>query len=107
MLEVKKGATYAQKVQDICPLLGLQSPQYILAPASALAPNMLNGHATFVTEPGMPKEIGEVRNIYGKRNAKEEIAKGVWDVLKGLAAKRNVEIGEVESDEDAERIETA
>lgn len=38
----------------------------------------------------MPKEIGEVRNIFGKKNAKEEVAKGVWEVLQALAQKRKV-----------------
>ncbi|KAL2059691.1 hypothetical protein ABVK25_000984 [Lepraria finkii] len=89
-LEVKKGTSYTQKVQDICPLLGLTSPQYILAPASNLVPNILSGYASFPNQPGMPKEIGEVRNIFGKKNAKEEVAKGVWEVLQALAQKRNV-----------------
>lgn len=42
----------------------------------------------------MPPKIGEVRNIFGKKNAKEEIAKGVWEVLEALARKRNVSIEE-------------
>jgi len=79
-------------VEDLCPLLGLTSPQYTLAPASALAPNMLSGYASWPNEPGMPKEIGEVRNIFGKKNAKEEIAKEVWVVLKELAEKRGLKM---------------
>ncbi|KAL2042136.1 hypothetical protein N7G274_005324 [Stereocaulon virgatum] len=96
-LEVKKEASYAQKVQDICPLLGLTSPQYSLTPTSDQAPNMLNGYASFPNQPDMPKEIGEVRNVFGKKNAKEELAKAVWVVLQGLAQKRGVKIEEAEA----------
>ena len=111
-IEVKKGTSYVQKVQgkliftdlihplipppDFCPLLGLTSPQYILTPASTLVPNMMSGYATFPNQPGMPKEIGEVKDIFGKKNAKEEVAKGVWEVLQALAQKRNVRVEEAE-----------
>ncbi len=40
----------------------------------------------------MPAQIGEVRHVFGKKNAKEEIAKGVWEILQELAAKRNVKV---------------
>lgn len=93
-LEVKRGSTYTQKVNDAYPLLGLQAPQYILRAASDLAPNMLSGFATFPNEPLLPKEIGEVRSVYGKKNAKEEIAKGVWGVLQTLAEGRGVKFSE-------------
>ena len=82
-------------VLDICPLLGLSPPQYKLAPASALAPNMLSGYASFPGQPGVPEQIGEARNVYGKRNAKEEVAEGVWKFLLELAKKRDVIIKEV------------
>lgn len=95
-LEVKRGSTYTQKVNDAYGLLGLQAPQYVLAPASSLAPNILSGYASFPNEPGLPKEIGEVRNVFGKRSAKEEVAKGVWEVLQKLAEKRGVHISETD-----------
>lgn len=116
-LEVRKETTYAQKVNgmnpsirsssnfsdgcgsDICPLLGLTAPHYHLAPASDLAPNMLSGYATFPNAPGMPAEVGEVRNVFGKKKAKEEVAKGVWEAVRSLAAQRNVSINEKEADE--------
>lgn len=77
---------------DLCPLLGLSPPQYVLAPASNNAQNMLSGYATFANAPSMPARIGEVRNVFGKKNAREEVAKGVWEVLEELASKRNVKI---------------
>ena len=111
-LEVKKDTTYAQKVNgrclsigcsfrslissDLCPLLGLTAPHYHLGPESALAPNMLSGYASFPNAPDMPPEIGEVRNVFGKKKAKEELAKEVWHVLEALAAERNVKVSERE-----------
>ena len=92
---MKKGSTYVQKVNDAYSLLGLSAPQYVLGAASDLAPNMISGYASFPNEPGLPKEIGEVRNIFGKKSAKEEIAKGIWKVLAALAEPRNVPISEV------------
>ena len=82
-------------VLDICPLLGLGPPHYKLAPVSALAPNMLSGHASFPGQLGVPEEIGEARNVFGKRNAKEEIAEGLWKFLLELAKKRDLVIEEV------------
>ena len=84
---------------DIYPLLGLTSPQYVLKPVSPNAPNMLSGYATFPNSLDVAQEMGEVSNIFGKKKAKEEVAKGVWEVLKALAAKRNVNIAE-EDDSD-------
>ena len=34
--------------------------------------------------------------MFGKKNAKEECARGVWEVLKGVARERGVEIEEAE-----------
>lgn len=93
-LEVKRDATYTQKVNDAYNLLGLSTPMYVLAPASTSAPSIFSGHAEFPNEPALPGEIGEVRNVFGRKNAKEEIAKGVWEVLQGVAAKRGVKICE-------------
>ena len=88
---------------DMCLLLGLTCPIYRLAPVSNLAPNMLSGYATFPNAPGIPAELGEVRNVFGKKKAKEEVAMRVWDFLKGLAAQRHVDITEKDGGNDEER----
>ena len=95
-LEVKRGSTYTQRVNDAYRLLGLNAPLYVLEAASNLAPNILNGYASFPNDLGLPKQIGEVRNVFGKKNAKEEVAKGIWEVLQELAEKRGVNICETE-----------
>ena len=115
-LEVKRDATYAQRVNgqslllalmtlaarsaDLCPILGLSAPTYRLSASSVSAPNLLSGAAYFPGEPRFPDKYGEVRNIFGKKSAKEECARGVWEVLRELAANRGVDVGlEDEMDE--------
>lgn len=34
-----------------------------------------------------------MRNVYGKKAAKEEVARGVWEALKELATERGVKVG--------------
>lgn len=121
--EVKRDTTFAQRVNgeslllalltlavwfidsptsvtDLCPILGLQPPTYRLTPSPMAASNLLSGAAYFPTEPQLPDQYGEVRNIFGKKAAKEECARGVWEVLRVLAAKRGVNVGiEDETDE--------
>ena len=86
---------------DLYPMLGLSTPEYRIAPLSADAPNIVSGAAYFHAEPMFPGPVGEVRNIYGKKNAREECAKGVWMVLSALAKKRGIKVAEID-DEDVE-----
>ena len=90
-LVVSKSGSFAQRVNDMAPLMGLPAPQYHTEPASAAAPNLLNGYATFNGVPALQGPVGQARNVYGKRNAREEVAKGVWEVLRVLAASRGFE----------------
>lgn len=43
-----------------------------------------------------------MRNVFGKKNAKEECARGVWEVLKGVARDRGVGIAVEDGDEGGE-----
>ncbi|KAL8900504.1 MAG: hypothetical protein Q9192_001039 [Flavoplaca navasiana] len=99
-IEVKKDASYANRVNDLAPLLSLTTPVYRFTPTSAAAPNMFSGAAYFTGDalhyPSLKGEVGEVRNVYGKKNAKEECARGVWEALKGVARERGVEFEETE-----------
>lgn len=56
--------------------------------ASEHTSNIWSGYASFQNMPNLPAEIGAVRNVFGKKNAREEVAKGVWDFLQEMAAKR-------------------
>lgn len=81
-------ASYVLKVLKLCSLLQIPQPIYQLGP-NPLAPvvNVLSGAAYFsdrvVSEshPLLVGPVGEVRNVYGKKNAKEECARGVFQVL--------------------------
>lgn len=83
---------------DICPILGLSPPEYRINPLSANAPNMVSGAAYFRAEPLFPNPVGEVRNVFGKKSAKEECAKGVWQVLSELAKRRGLKLAETDED---------
>lgn len=84
---------------DLCPILGLTAPTYRIVASSPTTPNLLTGAAYFGGNPLFPGPVGEVRNVFGKKSAKEECARGVWQVLAKLAKKRGVEV-EISSDED-------
>lgn len=82
---------------ELAHLLSLPPPMYRLSPASSAAPNLLSGAAYFsgvdaAYHPLLSKPVGEVRNLFGKKNGKEECARGVWEVLREVARERGVEI---------------
>lgn len=83
---------------DLCPLLGLPSPIYRFAATSPSAPNILSGTACFPANPILPGQYGEIRNVFGKKNAKEECSRGLWEVLRELARGRGVAVGEMEEE---------
>ena len=101
-LEVKKWSTYVQKLNDIAPLLGLPQAQYHLSTAALdMAPSMVSGYATFPNTNGFSAllgQLGEVRNVFGRKNAREEIAKNVWALLVEVAEQRGFPVREVEGE---------
>lgn len=63
--------------------------------AEAQAASFYSGAAVFPRDGLVVREpVGEVRNVFGKKNAREECAKGVLEFLEGLARRRGVEVGE-------------
>ncbi|KAL9128479.1 MAG: hypothetical protein Q9217_002857 [Psora testacea] len=99
-VEVKKHTTYGQRVNDILPFLNLPQAQYRLSSLPE-APNMVSGYATFpyANEIGrLEGQLGEVRHVYGKKNAREEIAKGVWELLRDVAEQRGFAVKDVDGD---------
>lgn len=88
---ISNGSSYAQKVNELCPLLGLRPPQYRIAPnADAPVVNILSGAAYFPDNPLLPGPVGTIRNIYGKKNAKEECAREVYRVLMQIATEKGI-----------------
>lgn len=86
-LKAKPAASYAQQVNDLCPKLGLGPPDYKLT-ASPAAPGFHSGFAVFPHDPCIRGPIGEVRNVYGKKAAREECAKQVLAYLEEEAERR-------------------
>ncbi|MCJ1388742.1 hypothetical protein MMC18_001591 [Xylographa bjoerkii] len=81
--------SWGERVVDLCTALGLTPPTYRFAPNDpATAPNILSGAAHFANEPLMRAPVGEVRNVYGRKNAREECARGVVAFLEGLRRER-------------------
>lgn len=73
----------------MCPTLNLSGPTYQLHPSSPDTLNIFSGAAYFARNPEMAAgPIGEVRHVFGKKNAREAIAKGVLRVLKDEAARK-------------------
>ena len=87
--------TYAQKVNEFAPLLGLSPAQYHLFPSSSPVSNLLSGFATFAQTNGIEElegHLGEARNVFGRKNAREEIARGVWERVSGVAEKKGIPV---------------
>lgn len=79
--------SYTLKVLKLCSLLQLPQPTYRLSsnPLGPI-PNILTGAAYFAESaidryPLLAGPVGEVRNVFGKKNAKEECARGVFQLL--------------------------
>ncbi|KAE8451230.1 hypothetical protein EG329_004394 [Mollisiaceae sp. DMI_Dod_QoI] len=86
-----QGLSFTAQVPILSHRLGLQSPQYILSPASdVLNCPLWDGFADFAGDPrfGDEGKVGHVKGVFGKKNAKEEIAKNVHAFLKGVEADR-------------------
>ncbi|KAL1620929.1 hypothetical protein SLS54_005860 [Diplodia seriata] len=79
----------------LCKTLGCAQPIYKIAPDPRV-PSMWSGAAYFPHDPAVAAGIvgqsstavGEVRNVYGKKKAREEVAKKVLKHLKGMQAER-------------------
>ncbi|MCJ1348964.1 hypothetical protein MMC31_007197 [Peltigera leucophlebia] len=81
----------AQKVNDLSALLGLQPPQYRIVPnPHAPAGNILSGAAYFEDNPLLSGPVGTVRNVFGKKKAKEECAREVCGILMQLATEKGI-----------------
>ena len=71
---------------ELCPLLSLPLPEYRLLSSDLSVPNLYSGGAYFPTStpPGLLPTlgpIGSVKNINGKKAAKDQCAKGVLNFL--------------------------
>lgn len=76
-------------------------PTYEITKHSENTP-LWNGYAHFSGDPRIEGKVGEVRSVYGKSNAKEQIAMEVFSFLKDIERQR-MEIEDNEEEEDRKR----
>ncbi|KAK3062252.1 hypothetical protein LTS18_004516 [Coniosporium uncinatum] len=91
--DAKKEKSYGQRVNELCVELGLGMPEYRFS-ADARAAGFLSGGAWFLQSPLVPSPVGEVRNVVGRKKAREECAKGLVRFLEELRAERLRTIGD-------------
>lgn len=79
------GRSYGERVNELFPVLGFSTPVYELRAVDELAPNVYSGGARLTGVKGL---VGEVRHVFGKKRAKEECSKGLWEFLEGVRRER-------------------
>ncbi|OCK95305.1 uncharacterized protein K441DRAFT_658709 [Cenococcum geophilum 1.58] len=81
--------SYVHKVIAIARTLGLAAPEYRLTPTDPRAPAFWDVAAYFSQSLSHEGPVGEVKQVHGKKAAKEECAKRVLAYLKGEEQKRS------------------
>lgn len=79
-------SSYGPFVNNLCASLGLLTPEYRLTNSTDV-PGFWSGAAYIGREPSL-QGIAPIRHVFGKKRAKEECAKGVWEVLRGWKRER-------------------
>lgn len=85
---------FNRKQKDLCHKLGCAQPIYRITPDPRV-PSMWSGAAYFTHDPAIAppgQSVGEVRNIYGKKKAREEVAKKLLKHLRAKRAERQREV---------------
>ncbi|KAI9797208.1 MAG: hypothetical protein M1833_005617 [Piccolia ochrophora] len=86
--------SFEVRVHVLAQSLNLPPPSYQIAPQHASSRSIYTGAAYFPRVPGEPKPwtggpVGEVRAVFGARNAKERCAEKVLEFLKGVSQERS------------------
>ncbi|KAF2458212.1 hypothetical protein BDY21DRAFT_363134 [Lineolata rhizophorae] len=92
-----KNNQFAFQVDEFCNELDLSAPEYRIVAEDPRLPKVFSGAAYFLRDPAIGGPIAPFRNIYGKKQAKEECAKGVLTYLHALVAKREEKLRELEA----------
>lgn len=80
------GPSYVTRVEQLCTSLGYGKPIYVLEPIEHA--RLFSGWADWRDETRVPSSIGVVKDILGKKHAKEKIAEQIHDHLAQVEAKR-------------------
>ncbi|KAI9646203.1 hypothetical protein NHQ30_005643 [Ciborinia camelliae] len=79
--------SYPALIPDLCHSLGLNIPTYKIVPMVEGVP-IYHVYADFGFDPHVLGRVGEFRDIFGKKKAKEVCAKEVWNFLKDIERQR-------------------
>ena len=71
---------------EYCHILALPQPTYRFDDTPNAPPGFLSGAAYFLDHPEFDGPVGEVRNVYGKKAAKQECTRAVAGVLSDMLA---------------------
>jgi hypothetical protein len=82
------GPSYASMVPELCYRLGFNPPSYVCTQQTPGLP-MYDVHANFGPHPQIRGPVGQVHNVFGRRNAKEQSAKLSLVFLQDIEAKRH------------------
>lgn len=96
---------YATQVPEICTRLGFGVPRYNVTEVIA-GTALYNVYADFGPDPRIEGKVGEVKDVYGKKNAKEQSAKLVVQFMKDIERQRSA-TREVEFEDETEEAAVA
>lgn len=100
-LHVDRKPTFARQVADLSTYIGLNQPSYVVE-AVSLGSSIYSGYAHFNDDPRITGKIGEFRNVFGRKAAKEQCAREVLIVLEGIRDQRLKSIAANNDGTDAE-----
>lgn len=83
----KAATSFAGQIPELCSRLGFTPPKYEITKVSGDAP-LYSGYAHFNGDPRIEGRIGEVRDVFGQKNAKEMIAERLYSFLKDIERQR-------------------
>ena len=75
------------QIPGLCMRLGFNTPTYKITKDSENTP-LWSGYAHFNGDPRIEGKIGQIRSVFGKDNAKEQIATEVLSFLKDIERQR-------------------
>ena len=93
--KARGAVTFAGQVPELCTRLGFSIPTYEIVKVSEEA-SFYSGYAHFNGDPRIDGKVGEFRNVYGKKQAKERCAEEVLLFLKDIE-RQTIEAKEGES----------
>ncbi|KAL9089292.1 MAG: hypothetical protein Q9165_005860 [Trypethelium subeluteriae] len=92
VLQIPQTMTPTQALPLYCRALKLPTPQYDIKAASSASFSLFSGCVFLPADPRFPRPLGEVDNVYGRANAKEECARQAVRILVGEMRKREAEV---------------